>query len=71
MHVEALNRSGMSVRRDATALLLSPWSLRKWRDRLDAGEAEIDWRAHPHPSAWPQKSSDVTALLRSPVAKMS
>jgi hypothetical protein len=33
MLVEALNRSGMSVRDYANALLLSPWSLRKWRDR--------------------------------------
>jgi transposase-like protein len=57
MHVEALNWSGMSVREYATALLLSPWSLRKWRDRLDAGEVEIDWRAHLHPSARPQISS--------------
>jgi len=45
MHVEALNWSGMSVRDYATALLLSPWSLRKWRERLDEGEVEIDWRA--------------------------
>jgi hypothetical protein len=44
-HVEALNWSGMSVRDYATALLLSPWSLRKWRERLDEGEVEIDWRA--------------------------
>jgi hypothetical protein len=50
MHVEALNWSAMGVRDYATALLLSPWSLRKWRDRLDDGEVEIDWRAHLHPS---------------------
>jgi hypothetical protein len=40
-----MNWSGMSVRDYATALLLSPTSLRKWRDRLDDGEVEIDWRA--------------------------
>ena len=57
MHVEALNWSGMSVRDYATALLLSSWSLRKWRDRLDAGEVEIDWRAHLHPSARPRIST--------------
>jgi hypothetical protein len=57
MHVEALNWSGKSVRDYATALFLSPWSLRKWRDRLDQGEVEIDWRAHLHPSARPRIST--------------
>jgi len=38
MHVEALNWSGMSVHDYATALLLSPWSLRKWRDRASSSE---------------------------------
>jgi hypothetical protein len=27
--------------------------LRKWRDRLDEREVEIDWRAHLQPSARP------------------
>src|SRR5262249_56363182 len=49
MHVEALNWSGMSVRDYAAALFLSPSSLRKWRDRLDDGEVEIDWRGPPPP----------------------
>jgi transposase-like protein len=53
MHVEAMNWSGMSVREYAAALHLSPTSLRKWRDRLDDGEVDIDWRAHLHPSARP------------------
>jgi hypothetical protein len=57
MHVEALNWSGMSVRDYAAALFLSPSSLRKWRDRLDDGEVEIDWRAHLHPSARPRIST--------------
>src|SRR5215831_5952896 len=56
MHVEALNWSGMSVREYATALLLSPTSLRKWRDRIDDGEVGTDWRAHLHPSARPRIS---------------
>jgi hypothetical protein len=64
MHVEALNWSGMSVCEYATALLLSPWSLRKWRDWLDAGEVEIDWRAHLHPSARPQISSGVSSAAK-------
>lgn len=53
MHVEAMNWSGMGVREYAAALNLSPYALRKWRDRLDENEAEIDWRAHLHPSARP------------------
>ena len=53
MHVEAMNWSGMSVREYAAALHLSPASLRKWRDRLDDGEVDVDWRAHLHPSARP------------------
>jgi transposase-like protein len=57
MHVEAMNLSGMSVREYAAGLQLSPISLRKWRDRLDDGTLEIDWRAHLHPSARPQIST--------------
>lgn len=53
MHVEAMNWSGMGIREYAAALHLSPTSLRTWRDRLDEGEVEIDWRAHLHPSARP------------------
>src|SRR5215470_1063743 len=64
MHVEALNWSGMSVRDYAAALFLSPWSLRKWRDRLDDGEVEINWRAHLHPSARPQISSGVSSAAK-------
>jgi hypothetical protein len=57
MHVEALNWSGMSVRDYATAPLFSPSSLRKWCDRLDDGEVEIEWRAHLHASARPRIST--------------
>ncbi len=53
MHVEAMNWSGMGVREYAAALSLSPYALRKWRDRLDADDVEVDWRAHLHPSARP------------------
>lgn len=45
MHVEAMNWSGMGVREYAAALQLSPYALRKWRDRLEQVEKEIDWRA--------------------------
>ncbi len=51
MHVEAMKWSGMGVREYAAALQLSPYALRKWRDRLEQIEEEIDWRAHLHPSA--------------------
>jgi transposase-like protein len=57
MHVEAMNWSGMGVREYAAALSLSPYALRTWRDRLDDGEVEIDWRAHLHPSARPVAST--------------
>jgi transposase-like protein len=53
MHVEAMTWSGMAVRDYAAALFLSPTSLRKWRDRLDDGEVDVDWRAHLHPAARP------------------
>jgi len=53
MHVEAMNWSGMGVREYAASFQLSPTSLRKWRDRLENAEVEIDWRAHLHPSARP------------------
>jgi len=54
MHVEAMNWSGMSVREYAAAQSLLPTSLKKWRDRLDDGEVEIDWRAHLYPSDPPK-----------------
>jgi transposase-like protein len=41
----------MGVREYAAALQLSPYALRKWRDRLEQVEEEIDWRAHLRPSA--------------------
>ncbi|MCO6180809.1 transposase [Ciceribacter sp. RN22] len=53
MHVEAMNWSGMGVREYAASLHLSPTSLRKWRDRLEESEEDVDWRAHLHPSARP------------------
>ncbi len=60
MHVEATNWSGMGVREYAAALYLWPTSLRIWRDRLDEGEVEIDWRAHLHPSARPVVSTSAS-----------
>jgi transposase-like protein len=57
MHVEAMTRCGLSVGDYATAHRLSANSLRRWRDLLDAGEVEIDWRARIRPSAIPQVST--------------
>jgi hypothetical protein len=57
MHVEAMTWCGLSVGDYATAHRLSANSLRRWRDLLDAGEVEIDWRARLHPSAVPQVST--------------
>jgi hypothetical protein len=62
MHVEAMNWSGMGVREYAAALQLSPYALRKWRDRLEQVEEEIGWRAHLHPSARPVVSTSAKAL---------
>lgn len=62
MRVEALNWSGMGVREYAAALQLSPHSLRKWRDRLDGGEMEIDWRAHLHLSARPVVGTSASGM---------
>lgn len=61
MHVEAMNWSGMGVREYAAALHLSPYSLRRWRDRLEDGDMAIDWRAHLHPSARPVVGTSANA----------
>ncbi|MGY3452181.1 IS66 family insertion sequence element accessory protein TnpA [Bradyrhizobium sp. USDA 4353] len=71
MHVEALNWSGMGLRAYAVAMQLSPHSLRKWRDRLDAGEVMIDWRAHLDPSARPIVSSVVSSAAKAPDCETS
>jgi hypothetical protein len=69
MHVEALNWSGMSTGEYASALLLSPWALRKWRARFEDGEAEIDWRAHLHPSARPRLSPRTSDSTKEPLVE--
>ena len=71
MHVEAVDsRSGVlgDARRsddleriDGHALpaahRISAISLRRWRNLLESGEVEVDWRAHFHPSARPPIST--------------
>ena len=41
----------------AAAHQISAISLRRWRDLLESGEVEVDWRAHLHPSARPPIST--------------
>jgi transposase-like protein len=64
MHVEAMNWAGMGVREYASGLRLSPYALRKWRDRFENAEVEIDWRAHLHPSACPQTSTGASSAAK-------
>ena len=64
MHVEAMNFSGMGHAEYATALDLSPHSLRIWRDRLEQSGNEMDWRSLLHPSARAQLSSAANCARR-------
>ena len=64
MHVETLIWSGMTLTHYAAAAKISKSSLRRWRDLIDSGEVEIDWRARLHPSARPQISSDVSSAAK-------
>jgi len=62
--VETLNWSGMTLTHFAAVTKLSSSSLRRWRNLIDSGEVEIDWRARLHPSARPQISSDVSSAAK-------
>ena len=57
MHVEAMTWSGLTATHYAAAHRISAISLQRWRDLLESGEVEVDWRAHLHPSARPPISS--------------
>ena len=57
MHVEAMTWCGMSVTDYAAAHGLSRYSLRRWRDLIDAGEVAAEWRTLLHPSARPPLST--------------
>jgi hypothetical protein len=61
MHVETLNWSEMTRTHYAVATKLSKSSLYRWRDLINSGEAEIDWRARLHPSARPQISTSASS----------
>lgn len=57
MHVEALLWSGMSARNYGAAHHISHFTLNKWVKKMEAGDLDIDWRAHLHPSARPKIST--------------
>lgn len=64
MHVEALMWSGMSARRYGAAHHISHYTLNKWVKKMEAGELDIDWRAHLHPSALPKISTSLSTSAR-------
>jgi transposase-like protein len=69
MHVEALTWSGMAAAPYAAAHHIPANSLRRWRDLLESGEVEIDWRARLHPSVRPKKSSGLSSAAEDDHAK--
>ena len=69
MHVETLNWSGMTLTHYAAAARISRFSLRRWRDLIDGGEVEIDWRAQLHPSARPQISTSASSAAKESVVE--
>ena len=64
MHVEALLWSGMSARNYGAAHHISHYTLNKWVKKMEAGEMEIDWRAHLHPSALPKISTSLSTSAK-------
>ena len=64
MHVEAMTWSGMAAAHYAAAHHISAISLQRWRDLLESGEVEVDWRARLHPSARPKISSGVSSAAK-------
>jgi transposase-like protein len=54
----------MAAAHYAAAHHISAISLRRWRDLLESGEVEIDWRARLHPSARPKISSGVSSAAK-------
>lgn len=64
MHVEAWQWSGLHLRDYSSALRLSPYSLKRWRNLIEAGEIIIDWRALLHPSARPPISTNISTRTK-------
>ena len=69
MHVEAMTWAGMSAQAYAKAHRLSLHSLKRWRDLLESGDVEVDWRAHLHPSARPPISTSAKGSANDCVAE--
>lgn len=64
MHVEAWQWSGLHLRDYSSALRLSPYSLKRWRNLIEAEEIVIDWRALLHPSARPPISTNISTRTK-------
>lgn len=64
MHVEAWQWSGLPLRDYSSALRLSPYSLKRWRNLIEAEEVVIDWRALLHPSARPPISTNISTSAK-------
>lgn len=64
MHVEAWQWSGLPLRDYAATLRLSAYSLKRWRNLIDAQEVVIDWRAMLHPSARPPISINISTSTK-------
>lgn len=62
--MRAMNWSGMGLQAYACAHGISRYSLRRWRDLIDADKMQIDWRTHAHPSALPQRSSGLRSAAK-------
>jgi hypothetical protein len=71
MHIEAQRWSGIPLEAYARALRLPRYSMRKWRDVFEDGEADEDWRALLHPSARAVLSTSAKASAKGPTAESS
>src|SRR3546814_835351 len=64
MHVEAWQWSGLHLRDYSSALRLSPYSLKRWRNLIETEEVVIDWRALLQPSARPPISTNISTSAK-------
>lgn len=64
MHVEAWQWSGLHLRDYSSALRLSLYSLKRWRNLIESEEVVIDWRAMLHPSARPLISTNISTRTK-------
>ena len=71
MRIEAMTCCGMSVRDFAQAHRISAHSRKRWRDMLDAGEVQSEWRLLLHPSALPKISAGAGSAANETPAEKS